>query len=78
MTEPGAGSDLAGIQTRAEKKGDHWVLNGSKTYISNGQIADVIIVAARTSVPTGMRWACSSSSATCRVSSAAAISRRWA
>ena len=35
MTEPGAGSDLAGIKTRAEDKGDHWLLNGSKTYISN-------------------------------------------
>ncbi len=48
MTEPGAGSDLAGIRTRAEDKGDHWLLNGSKTYISNGQIADIIIVVART------------------------------
>jgi long-chain-acyl-CoA dehydrogenase len=48
MTEPGAGSDLAGMKTRAEDRGDYWVLNGSKTYISNGQIADLIIVAART------------------------------
>ena len=48
MTEPGAGSDLAGMKTRAEDRGDHWVLNGSKTYISNGQIADLVIVAART------------------------------
>jgi alkylation response protein AidB-like acyl-CoA dehydrogenase len=48
MTEPGAGSDLAGMKMRAEDRGDHWVLNGSKTYISNGQIADLIIVAART------------------------------
>jgi alkylation response protein AidB-like acyl-CoA dehydrogenase len=48
MTEPGAGSDLAGMKTRAEERDDHWVLNGSKTYISNGQIADLIIVAART------------------------------
>jgi alkylation response protein AidB-like acyl-CoA dehydrogenase len=48
MTEPGAGSDLAGMKTRAEERGDHWVINGSKTYISNGQIADLIIVAART------------------------------
>lgn len=47
MTEPGAGSDLAGMRARAEDKGDHWLLNGSKTYISNGQIADLIIVAAR-------------------------------
>ena len=48
MTEPGAGSDLAGIKTRAEDRGDHWLLNGSKTYISNGQIGDVFIVVART------------------------------
>jgi acyl-CoA dehydrogenase len=48
MTEPDAGSDLAGMRTRAEDKGDHWLLNGSKTYISNGQIGDIVIVAART------------------------------
>jgi acyl-CoA dehydrogenase len=48
MTEPGAGSDLAGMKTRAEDRGDHWLLNGAKTYISNGQIGDLFIVAART------------------------------
>lgn len=48
MTEPGAGSDLAGMRTRAEDKGDHWLLNGAKTYISNGILADLVIVAART------------------------------
>jgi alkylation response protein AidB-like acyl-CoA dehydrogenase len=48
MTEPQAGSDLAGMRTRAEDRGDHWLLNGSKTYISNGLLADVIVVAART------------------------------
>ena len=48
MTEPGAGSDLAGMKTRAEDRGDHWVMNGSKTYISNGQIGNLFIVAART------------------------------
>ena len=48
MTEPAAGSDLAGMKTRAEDKGDHWLLNGSKTYISNGQIGDLFVVAART------------------------------
>jgi len=48
MTEPSAGSDLAGIRSRAEDRGDHWLLNGSKTYISNGQLADLVIVAART------------------------------
>lgn len=48
MTEPSAGSDLAGIKTRAEDKGDHWLLNGSKTYISNGLLAGLVVVAART------------------------------
>ena len=48
MTEPGTGSDLAGMKTRAEDRGDHWLLNGSKTYISNGILANVIVVAART------------------------------
>jgi long-chain-acyl-CoA dehydrogenase len=49
MTEPGTGSDLAGIRTSAVRDGDHYVLNGSKTFISNGQNADVVVVAARTS-----------------------------
>jgi alkylation response protein AidB-like acyl-CoA dehydrogenase len=48
MTEPGTGSDLASMKTRAEDKGDYWLLNGSKTYISNGQIGDLFIVAAKT------------------------------
>lgn len=48
MTEPGAGSDLAGIRTRAEDRGDHWLLNGSKIYISNGLLAGLVVVAART------------------------------
>lgn len=48
MTEPGAGSDLAGMKTKAVDKGDHWELSGSKTYISNGLLADVVVVAART------------------------------
>ncbi len=48
MTEPGAGSDLAGMRTSAVEQDDQWLLNGSKTYISNGQIGDVFIVAART------------------------------
>ncbi|MER7108258.1 acyl-CoA dehydrogenase family protein [Streptomyces sp. NPDC000229] len=48
MTEPGAGSDLQGIRTTAEDKGDHWLLNGSKTFISNGILADLVIVVART------------------------------
>jgi alkylation response protein AidB-like acyl-CoA dehydrogenase len=48
MTEPGTGSDLAGMKTRAEDKGDHWLLNGSKTYISNGLISNMCVVTART------------------------------
>jgi alkylation response protein AidB-like acyl-CoA dehydrogenase len=48
MTEPDAGSDLAGMKTRAEDRGDHWLLNGAKTYISNGILADLVVVAART------------------------------
>ena len=48
MTEPDAGSDLAGMRTTAVEDGDAWVLNGSKTYISNGINADAVIVAAKT------------------------------
>lgn len=48
MTEPGAGSDLAGISTTAIKKGDHYILNGQKTFISNGIQSDLIVVACKT------------------------------
>ena len=48
MTEPDAGSDLAGMRATAKKVGDHWVLNGAKTYISNGINADLVVVAAKT------------------------------
>lgn len=48
MTEPDAGSDLAGMKSRAVEHDDYWLLNGSKTYISNGINADVVIVAAKT------------------------------
>ena len=48
ITEPGAGSDVAAIRTRVEDKGDHYLLNGSKTYISNGILADLVVVVART------------------------------
>jgi len=48
MTEPAAGSDLQGLQTRAVRDGEHYVLNGAKTFISNGQIGDLFIVVART------------------------------
>ncbi|MFJ5888648.1 MULTISPECIES: acyl-CoA dehydrogenase family protein [Streptomyces] len=48
MTEPGTGSDLAGIATTAVRDGDHYVVNGSKVFISNGQNADLIVTAVRT------------------------------
>ena len=48
MTEPGAGSDLAGIATTARRDGDTYVLNGAKTFISNGQIGDLFIVVTKT------------------------------
>lgn len=49
MTEPDAGSDLANLSTTAVKDGDHYVVNGSKIFISNGQLADLCVVAVRTS-----------------------------
>ena len=48
MTEPGAGSDLQGIRTRAVRDGDEWVINGSKVFISNGQMSDLILLIAKT------------------------------
>lgn len=48
MTEPGTGSDLQGIRTTAVRDGDDWVINGQKTFISNGQHADLVIVVTRT------------------------------
>lgn len=48
MTEPAAGSDLAGIKTTAKDCGDHFLLNGAKTFVSNGILADLVIVAAKT------------------------------
>ena len=53
MTEPGAGSDLQGIRTSAVDKGDHYVLNGSKTFISNGILSDLVIVVCRTDPDAG-------------------------
>ena len=49
MTEPGTGSDLAGISTSAKREGDHYVLNGAKTFITGGYHADRVLVVARTS-----------------------------
>lgn len=55
MTEPGTGSDLQGIKTRATRIGDDFVINGSKTFISNGQHSDLVIVVARTSDAPGSK-----------------------
>jgi alkylation response protein AidB-like acyl-CoA dehydrogenase len=55
MTEPGAGSDLQGLTTTARRDGDDWVLNGSKTFITNGINADLVIVVARTDPEAGAR-----------------------
>ena len=55
MTEPGAGSDLQGIRTTAVADGNHLVINGSKTYITNGQNADVVIVVAKTDPSQGAK-----------------------
>ena len=55
LTEPGAGSDAAGIRTQAARHGDDWLLNGTKTWISNGGVADVAIVFARTDPAGGHR-----------------------
>ena len=51
MTEPGTGSDLAGMRARAVRDGDHYVLNGAKTFITGGSLADLVIVVARTADP---------------------------
>jgi acyl-CoA dehydrogenase len=51
MTEPGTGSDLQGVRTTARKQGNSYVINGQKTFITNGQAADLIIVVARTGGP---------------------------
>lgn len=55
MTEPGAGSDLRGMRTTARADGDTWILNGQKTFISSGIMADVVVVAARTDPDAGSR-----------------------
>jgi len=55
MTEPGTGSDLQGIKTNAVLDGDHYILNGSKTFITNGQMADLVIVVAKTNPEEGSK-----------------------
>lgn len=55
MTEPGAGSDLQGMRTTAKRDGDEYVINGSKTFISNGQLADLVVLACKTDPSEGWR-----------------------
>ena len=55
LTEPNAGSDTMGLQTRASRRGDRYVINGSKTFITNGPLADFFIVVTRTSGQRGVR-----------------------
>jgi acyl-CoA dehydrogenase len=55
MTEPGAGSDLKAIRTTASKDGDHYVINGSKIFISNGQNCDLLVLAAKTDPAAGAK-----------------------
>jgi isovaleryl-CoA dehydrogenase len=55
MSEPGAGSDVVGMRTRAERKGDHYVLNGGKMWITNGPDADVLVIYAKTDPTAGPR-----------------------
>jgi acyl-CoA dehydrogenase len=56
MTEPGTGSDLQGMRTTARKDGNHYVVNGSKTYITNGQNADLILVCCKTDPDANPAW----------------------
>ncbi len=55
MTEPGAGSDLKSVRTRAVKKGNKYVINGAKTFISNGQTCDMVLVVAKTDAGEGSK-----------------------
>jgi len=55
MTEPGAGSDLQGMRATAVDKGDHYLVNGSKTFITNGYIADIYVVALKTDASLGAK-----------------------
>jgi acyl-CoA dehydrogenase len=55
MTEPGAGSDLQGVKTRADREGNHYRINGSKTFITNGQLANLVIVVTKTDPAKGAK-----------------------
>jgi alkylation response protein AidB-like acyl-CoA dehydrogenase len=63
ITEPDAGSDVAGIKTRAVRDGDEYVINGSKTYITNGHRADFIVLVTKTDPDAGRRPTCAASDA---------------
>lgn len=53
MSEPGSGSDVVSMRLRADKKGDHYVLNGNKMWITNGPDADTLVVYAKTDINAG-------------------------
>ena len=55
MSEPGAGSDVVSMRTRADKKGDRYVLNGTKFWITNGPVAETLVVYAKTDPDAGAR-----------------------
>jgi alkylation response protein AidB-like acyl-CoA dehydrogenase len=55
LTEAGAGSDAARLKTKAEKKGDRWILNGSKLFITNGSLAEILVIMAKTSPDEGRK-----------------------
>src|SRR5260221_2090440 len=55
MSEPNAGSDVVSMATRAEKKGDRFIINGSKMWITNGPVADTLVVYAKTDATAGPR-----------------------
>ncbi|GHO49143.1 hypothetical protein KSX_73060 [Ktedonospora formicarum] len=78
LTEPGAGSDAANIKMRAEKDGDHWILNGEKIFITNGNEADFAMVFAVTDPEKGGMVASPASWLTERWAGPPAISTPWA
>jgi acyl-CoA dehydrogenase len=78
VTEPGGGSDVAGLRTRAVRDGDDYVVNGAKTYITSGVRADFVTTAVRTGRTGTAASRCSSSSAAPRGSRCRNGSTRWA
>ena len=79
MSEAEAGSDVVSMKLRAEKRGDRYILNGTKFWITNAPIADVLVVYAKTAPQAGPKGSpCSSSSAASRDSAPGRSSTRWA